>query len=142
MVRLPSMILPEELQDPAAWDTFLSKLKLPPTQHASQLPALHTAQSPVPAHRLNQPLNLAEVEDGSQQLHNGRSGALHGCTSELLRYAKLVPTPEVPATAHLLAPCLVVLFNAAFSSGQVPTCLSHGRPPWSLLPSRQGMPQT
>lgn len=46
-----------------------------------------------------------------QQLHNGRSGALH---------AKLVPTPEAPAPAHLLAPCLVVLFNAAFSTGQVP----------------------
>ena len=52
MVRLPSMMLPEELQDPAAWDTFLSKLNLPPTQHASQLPALHTAQSLVPAHLL------------------------------------------------------------------------------------------
>ena len=71
-------------------------------------------------HSLNQPLTLAEVEVGLQQLHNGRSGALHGYTSELLRYAKLVPSPKVPAPAHLLAPCLVVLFNAAFSTGQVP----------------------
>ena len=61
------------------------------------------------------------MEVGLQQMHNGRSGALHGYTSELLRYAKLVPTPEVPAPAHLLAPCLVVLFNAAFSIGQVPS---------------------
>ena len=119
MVRLPSMLLPEELWDTAAWDTLLDKLTSSPTQHATQLPAPHTAQPPVPAHSLNQPLTLAEVEVGLQQLHNGRSGALHGYTSELLRYAKLVPTPEVPAPAHLLAPCLVVLFNAAFSTGQV-----------------------
>ena len=78
------------------------------------------AQPPVPAHSLNQPLTLAEVVVGLQQLHNGRSGALHGYASELLRYAKLVPTPEVQAPAHLLALCLVVLLNAAFSTGQVP----------------------
>jgi len=29
-------------------------------------------------------------------------------------------TPDDPAPAHLLAPCLLVLFNAAFSTGQVP----------------------
>ena len=120
MVRLPSMLLPEELRDPAAWDTFLDKLTSSPTQHATQLPAPHTAQPPVPAHSLNQPLTLAEVEVGLQQLHHGRSGDLHGYTSELLRYAKLVATPEVPAPAYLLAPCLVVLFNVAFSTGQVP----------------------
>ena len=85
MVRLPSMLLPEELRDTAAWDTFLDKLT--PTQHATQLPAPHTAQPPVPAPSLDQPLTLAEVEVGLQQLHNGRSGALHGYTSELLRYA-------------------------------------------------------
>ena len=59
---------------------------------------------------------------GLQQLHNGRSRALHGYTSELLRYAKLVATPDDPASAQQLAPCLVVLFNAAFSTGQVPQC--------------------
>ena len=95
MVHLSSMLLPEELRDPAAWDTFLNKLTSSPTQHASQLPA-HTAQPPVPAHTLNQPLTLAKVEVRLQQLHNGRSSALHGYTSELLRYAKLVATPEVP----------------------------------------------
>ena len=104
MVRLPSMLLPEELRDPAAWDTFLNKLTSSSTQQASHLPAPHTAQPPVPAHSLNQPLTLAEVEVGLQQLHSGRSGATHGYTSELLRYAKLVPTPEIPAPAHLLKP--------------------------------------
>ena len=69
---------------------------------------------------LNQSLVLAEVEVGLQQLHSGRSGALHGYTSDFLHYAKLVATPDIPALAHLLAPCLVVLFNAAFSTGQVP----------------------
>ena len=115
---LPNMLLPRELHDPAAWDSFLSKLTAPPAQQATQLPAPHTTQPPAPAHSLNQPLTLAEV--GLQHLHNGRSGALHGYTSELLRYAQRVATPDDPAPAHLLAPCLVVLFNAAFSTGQVP----------------------
>ena len=74
----------------------------------------------MPANSLNQPLTLAEVEAALQQLHNGRSGTMFGYTSELLRYAKLAATPEDPAPAHLLAPCLLVLFNAAFSTGQVP----------------------
>ena len=118
--RLPNVLLPKELHDPAAWDCFLSKLTSPPAQRTTQLPTPHTPQPPAHAHSLNQPLTLAEVEVGLQQLHNGKSGALHGYTSELLRYAKLAATPDDPAPAHLLAPCLVVLFNAAFSTGQVP----------------------
>lgn len=43
-----------------------------------------------------------------------------GYTSELLRYAKLTATLEDPAPPHLLATCLLVLFNAAFSTVQVP----------------------
>ncbi len=118
--RLPNDLPPQELHDPTTWDSFLSKLTAPPAQYATQLPAPHTPQPPAPAHSLNQPLTLAEIEVGLQQLHNGTSGALHGYTSELLRYAKLVATPDDPAPAHLLAPCLLVLFNAAFSTGQVP----------------------
>ena len=43
-----------------------------------------------------------------------------GYTSELLRYAELSATPDDPAPPHLLAPCLQVIFIAAFSTGQVP----------------------
>lgn len=43
-----------------------------------------------------------------------------GYTSELLRYARLPFTPDAPVPPHLLAPCLLVLFSAAFSTGQVP----------------------
>ncbi|DBB01577.1 TPA: hypothetical protein ACH3X1_000225 [Trebouxia sp. C0004] len=114
----PRTPTPKQLHDPAAWDSFLSCQHLP-TQHATQLPAPHTPPPPAPAHGLNQPLTLAEVEVGLQRLHNGRSGALYGYTSELLRYAQLVAIPNDPAPAQLLAPCLVVLFNAAFSTGQV-----------------------
>ena len=42
--RLPNVLLPTELHDPAAWDSFLSKLTAPPAQHATQLPAPHTPQ--------------------------------------------------------------------------------------------------
>ena len=109
------------------------------TTTGPQLPPPHTPQPPAPAHSLNQPVTLAEIEAGLQHLRNGRSGALHGYTSELLRYAQLVATPDDPAPAHLLAPCLVVLFNAAFRTGQVP---SPGRPPWSPQFSSMAMPQT
>ena len=118
--RLPHMLLPTQLQHPSAWDGFIANLTAPPAQHASQLPPPHTAQPPVPASSLNRPLTLSEVEIALQNLHNGRSPAMLGYTSELLRYAKLSATPEDPAPAHLLAPCLLVLFNAAFSAGQVP----------------------
>ena len=118
--RLPHMLLPPELQHPAAWDSFITKLTMPPLQHATQLPTSHNAQPPAPANSLNQPLTLAEVELALQRLHNGRSAAMLGYTSELLRYAKLSATPEAPAPPHLLAPCLLVLLNAAFSTGQVP----------------------
>ena len=110
------MLLPKELHDPATGNSLLSKLTAPPAQQATQLPAPHTPQLPAPAHSLNQPLTLAMVEVGLQHLHNGRSGALHSYTSELLRYAQLVATLNDPAPAHSLAPCLVVLFNAAFST--------------------------
>ena len=43
-----------------------------------------------------------------------------GYISELLRYAKLTADHEDPAPPHLLAPCLLVLFNAAFRTGQIP----------------------
>jgi len=118
--RLPHQLLPPELQHPAAWDGFIANLTAPAAQHATQLPLPHTAQPPLPAACLNQPISQSEVETALQHLHNGRSGAMLGYTSELLRYAQLSPTPEDPAPPHLLAPCLLVLFNAAFSAGQVP----------------------
>ncbi|DBA79758.1 TPA: hypothetical protein ACH3X1_008423 [Trebouxia sp. C0004] len=51
--RQINMMLPRQLHDPAAWDSFLSKLTAPPTQHGTQLLAPHTPQPPAPAHSLN-----------------------------------------------------------------------------------------
>ncbi|DBA98077.1 TPA: hypothetical protein ACH3X1_014699 [Trebouxia sp. C0004] len=62
----------------------------------------------------------AEIEVALQKLHNGRSGAFLGYTSEMLRYAKLTATDEDPAPGHLLVPCLQLLFDTAFSTGSVP----------------------
>ena len=118
--RLAHLLLPSDLQHPSAWDHFITNLTAPPPQLASQLPAPYTAQPPIPADCLNQPLSLVEVETGLQHPHNGRSAAMLGYSSELLRYAKLSASLEDPAPPHLLAPCLQVLFNAAFSTGQVP----------------------
>ncbi len=103
---------------------------------SSSLESRQRPCSPAPAHSLNQPLTLAEVETGLQHLHTGRSKALHGYTSEVLHCVQLVATPDDLAPAHLLAPCLLVLFNAAFTTGQV------GRPPWSPQYSSLAMPQT
>ena len=80
----------------------------------------HTPQPPTPAGSFDQPITQAESEVALQKLHKGRSGALLGYTSELLRYAQLVPTNADPAPQHLLLPCLNVLLNTAFSSGTVP----------------------
>ena len=80
----------------------------------------HTFQLPTPTSSLDQPITQAEIEVALQKLHNGRSGALLGYTSELLRYAQLVPTNADPAPQHLLLPCLNMLLNTAFSSGTVP----------------------
>ena len=113
-------MLPAELQSPATWDNYLAFLTAPPTQVATQLPQPHTPQPSAPADSLNQPLSLPEIEAALQQLHNGRSGALLGYTSELLRYAKLSPSDDDPAPAHVLLPCLQLLFNTAFSTGSVP----------------------
>lgn len=118
--RLPHALLPLQLQHPAAWDAFITQLTAPPPQYASSLPSPHTTQPPAPAASLNQLLTLEEVEAALRSLHNGRSAAMLGYTSELLRYAQLSATPEMPVPPHLLAPCLLVLFNAAFSTGQVP----------------------
>lgn len=113
-------MLPPELWAPLAWDEYLTQLTAPPAQPATQLPASHTPQPPTLATCLNQPITAAEIEVALQRLHNGRSGPLLGYTSELLRYAKLVPTDADPAPEHLLLPCLQMLFNTAFSLGTVP----------------------
>ena len=117
---LPHLLRPPDLQHPSAWDYFITNLTAPPAQLASQLPAPHIEQPPIPADCLNQPLSLAEVETGIQHANNGRSPAMLGYSSELLHYAKLSSNPEDPAPPHLLAPCLQALLNAAFSTGQVP----------------------
>ena len=107
---------------------------LPQQAHSSSCTVCSSAtcssRATIPAleHSLNEPLTLAEVAAGLQQLHNGRSGALHSYTSELLRYTRLVATTDDPAPTHWLTPCLIssaisplmVLFNVAVSTGQVP----------------------
>ena len=117
---LPHSMLPPELQTPTAWNGYLANLTAPPVHIADQLPLPHTPQPPAPAISLDQPLTQAEIEVALQKLHNGRSGALLGYTSEMLRYAKLTATDEDPAPEHLLVPCLQLLFNTAFSTWSVP----------------------
>jgi len=112
----PHSMLPPELQTP--W--VPTQWTAPPVHIADQLPLPPTLQPPAPAASLDQPLAQAEIEVALQKLHNGRSGALLGYTSELLRYAKLTATDEDPAPEHLLVPCLQLLFNTAFSTGSVP----------------------
>ena len=69
---------------------------------------------------LNLPFTMEEVEAGLRRLNNGRSGALLGYTSELLRYGKHPRLKEVPVLEHLLAPCITAFFNTAFSTGTTP----------------------
>ena len=117
--RLPHMMLPLQLQQPSAWDGFIANLTAAPAQLATQLPPSHTTAA-YACTWSQSASDLSRGEAALSRLHNGRSCAMLGYTSELLRYAKLSATPKDPAPPHLLAPCLLVLFNAAFSTGQVP----------------------
>ncbi|KAL3144031.1 hypothetical protein ABBQ32_003835 [Trebouxia sp. C0010 RCD-2024] len=111
--RLPHMLLPPELQHPAAWDSFIAKLTMPPLQHATQLPASHSGQPPAPANSLNQPLTLAEVELALQRLHNGRSAAILGYTLELRQ-----------ALSHACSPCATPSAGTMLA-GALQCCLQH-----------------
>ena len=113
-------MLTPELQTPAAWDGYLANLTAPPIHSAEQLPFPYKSHPPAPAISLDQPLTQAELEVALHKLCNGRSGALLGYTSALLRYAKLAATDKNPAPEHLLVLCLQLLFNTAFILGPVP----------------------
>ena len=115
----PQSSLPSELTTPSAWHPLISKLTSPPAQTATHMPPPHQPQPP-PANALNTPITAEEISLGLQRLHNGRAGALQGYSSEFLRYAKPLPTPESPAPANLIIPCIQAMFNEAYSSGKVP----------------------
>ena len=129
-------MLPPELWVPTAWNEYLIQLTAPPAQPATQLPAPHTPQPPTPATCLDQPITEAKIEVALQKLHNGRSAALLGYTSELLRYAKLVPT-DVDSTSC----CLVYRCSWTRHSAWA-KCPSRGRLHWSRQSSRRVMLQT
>ena len=101
------------LSDPAAQESFLSSCTATKLQPSCQL---LTHLSPLPLCTASISLSLWL-----------RLRLLHSCTvadwgpctpQHLLRDAKLVATPDDSAPAHPLASCLMVLFNAAFSTGQ------------------------
>ena len=82
--RTPLSLLPAQLQTPAAWEPYLTHLTAPAPHSATHMPPPHQPQPP-PAHPLNHPFTTEEVRRGLRHLHNGRSGALQGYTSEVLR---------------------------------------------------------
>ena len=92
-------------------------------QPATQLP-MPTPQPPAPASCLGQSITEADIEVSLQMLHNGRSAALLGYTSELLRYAKLVLTDADPAPEHLLLPCYR---SSSTQQSAWAQCPSHGK---------------
>ena len=99
---------------------------------------IHAAR--LSASSLDQPLTEAEVENCPPEVAQWQVRCLMGYTSELLRYAKLVPTeadPALQSTSSCLAcRCPAIQLSAL---GQ---CLSQGRPHWSRPSSRRAMPQT
>ena len=112
--------LPPDLQTPAGWDALLQSLTAPVTNPIQQVPPSPFTTSPAEATELNLPFDHYEVELALKQLHNGRSAALLGHTSEFLRYAKLPADEDNPEPPHVLAPALTAAFNTAFSTGTLP----------------------
>ena len=137
--RLPNVLLPTELHDPAAWDSFLSKLTAPPAQHATQLPAPHTPQPPAPARSLNQPLTLAEVEVGLQHLHT--MADQEPCTATLQSSCAMLSLWPLQMIRHRLICWRLALWCCSMLPSPQGRCPSPGRPPWSPQYSNLAMPQ-
>ncbi len=99
-----------DLGDPllTSWDTYLQQLADMQLPDLQQLPlASYPQQAQIPAAELNAPINLKEVLEGLQKLHNGRAQGPQGYPAELLRYASESPSPPEPPPVHVLAPVLV-----------------------------------
>jgi exonuclease III len=124
--RGPRVCLPESLQHPGSWQSFLSSLASPeapvPTQHlatpaiSSQL--LHAASA------LNSPFTQQEVIQALKRLNNNRSPGFGGLCSEFFRYAVYVPLDangRKQEPVYVLAECITYLVNAVFSQGIVPS---------------------
>lgn len=104
-----------------SWDTYLQKRADRQLPDLQQLPlASYPQQAQMYAADLNAPIDLTEVLEGLQKLHNGRAQGPQGYPAELLRYASETPFPNEPPPVHVLAPILVKVLNAAFQVGHVP----------------------
>ncbi len=126
--RLPNVLLPQELHDPAVWDSFLSKLTAPSAQHATQLPAPHMPQAPAPAHSLNQPLTLAEVRLVCNSCTMAGQGPCMATPQSFCVMPSLWPHRMIQSQLtcwHLALWCCSMLPSAQSK------CPSPGRTPWS-----------
>jgi exonuclease III len=122
--RAPATTLPPSLQTPAAWDPLLQQLtQIPPAANLWMprspfvMPPATAAAAP-----LDDPIIETEVSAALQRLHNGRSGALLGYSSEFLRYAVQSPDPadKESTPTHVLQTHVTAVLNTAFSTGKIP----------------------
>ena len=121
--RAPAAALPPGLQTPAGWDPLLQQLTQIPARANLCMPQSPFTTPPTAAAApLNEPITETEVSAALQRLHNGRSGALLGYTSEFLRYAVQSPDPadEQAMHTHVLLSHLTAVLNTAFNTGKIP----------------------
>ena len=113
--------LPPSLQEPTAWDPYLTHLASMPLPSDCHLPESAYPQQPLSTDAcLTAPIGVAEVRYALQHLHNGRAPGLSGLPSELLRYARPPPPEGAPQPPDPLLPLLAQLLTAAFQQGCLP----------------------
>ena len=113
--------LPAPLQEPAAWDPYLTRLASIPLPSDCHLPDSAFPQQPLSTDaRLTAPIGIAEVLYALQHLHNGRAPGLSGLPAELLRYARPPPLDGAPQPPDPLLPLLARILTTAFQAGYLP----------------------
>ena len=113
--------LPATLAHHAPWQSFHTKLCVPPSQPMAPSPP---AQPPPPsASAINGPILETEVLQALQSLHNSKVCGKDGWPAELLRYATYHAASDdgPPVKVWLLAPLLTAMLDALFQAGRAPT---------------------
>jgi hypothetical protein len=117
--------LPQSLQHPSHWQSFLQSLASPAVPDTVQQNSSHPVAQELlqAALSLNSPFDAQEVQIALTRLHNGKSPGFGGLCSEFFRYAQYTPVDaegrRLPAV-NVLVECIMVLVNAVFANGVVP----------------------
>ena len=125
-LRGQQVSLPQPLQRPQVWNEFMLRLTTLGSQSGEGEPTelsyvAYPLQMSSPAHDLNAPFSLEEVENGLRALNNGKASGFLGYPAELLRYAQKPPRENGVPYPHVLSRVLQGVLNGLFRQGEIPS---------------------